>query len=230
MRNGVVLKPVFLVVSIACSLPGLAAPPYTIEQTPQVQLVPAATWFDSMLATRTMLREDEAAGKRPKPAVSFHSDVVHGRQPARAISVPIRGVEEVYLYVTGAPDVEYGAGDWIAPTAIDAAGNETLLCSGKSLQIQQAFHTVDCSLRSRVDPPLRIADQLYDHGINLQAPGKIRVKLPKGTVRPTRFQRHSPPRTNSAVRHRPLPVPPPSGPLPGGRSRGIAGADDEWRS
>jgi hypothetical protein len=160
-----------------------AAPPYEIEQTPALRCVEKTTWFDSMLASRAALQADEAAGTSPTPNVSFHSDVVRGRHPARDISVPIDSVEEVYLYVTGAPDVEYGAGDWIAPRAIDANCQETLLCSGKYLEIQQGFHTVDCSLRSRVDPPLRIADQLFEHGINLQAPGKIRVKLPKGTVR-----------------------------------------------
>ena len=161
----------------------LAAPPYEIEQTPKLRYVAKATWFDSMLASRAALQADEAAGTRPAPKVAFQSDVVRGRQPAQDVSVPIDGVSEIYLYVTGAPDVEYGAGDWIAPRAIDAAGKETLLCSGKFLSIQQGFHTVDCSLRSRVDPPLLIADEMFEHGINLQAPGKIRVTLPKGTMR-----------------------------------------------
>ncbi len=160
-----------------------AAPPYTIKQTPPLCYVQKTTWFDSMLASRAALQADEAAGRRPVPRVSFHSEVVRGREPARAISVPLHGVKEIYFYITGAPDVVYGAGDWIAPRAIGADGRETLLCAGKFLSIQQGFHTVDCSLRSRVDPPLRVADQSYQHGINLQAPGKIRVKLPAGAER-----------------------------------------------
>ncbi len=160
-----------------------AAPPYVIKQTPKLRYVAKATWFDSMLASRAALQADEAAGTRPRPNVAFHSDVVRGRQSTLAISVPIDDTREIYLYVTGGPDVEYGAGDWIAPRAVDAAGQETLICNGKFLNIQQGFHTVDCSLRSRVDPPLRIADQEFEHGINLQAPGKIRVKIPQNTVR-----------------------------------------------
>ena len=160
-----------------------AAPPYEIEQTPPLGYVEKATWFDSMLASRTALQREEAAGTRPVPRVSYHSDVVRGRQPARAMTVPIHGVEEIYLYVTGAPAVEYGAGDWIAPRAIAADGAATLLSAAKFLKIEQGFHTVNCSLRSRVDPPLSIADEEFEHGINLQAPGKIRVKLPKGVVR-----------------------------------------------
>ena len=160
-----------------------AAPPYEIKQTPSLRYVEKATWFDLMLASRAALQADESAGIRPAPKVSFHGEVVRGRQPAGAVSVEIHGVEVIYLYVTGAPDVEYGAGDWIAPRAIAADGKQTLLCAGKYLNIEQGFHTVDCSLRSRVDPPLRIADEEFEHGVNLQAPGKIRVSVPKGTVR-----------------------------------------------
>ena len=160
----------------------MATPPYTIKQTPSLRYIEKETWFDSMLASRAALRNDEAAGERLQPKVSFHSDscVVASRCEA---SVGVAGVEEIYLYVTGAPDVEYGAADWIAPRAIDAKGNETLLCSEKFIDLQRGFHTVDCSLRSRVDPPLRVADREYAHGINIQAPGKIRIKLPTGTVR-----------------------------------------------
>lgn len=160
-----------------------AAPLYEIAQTPEPCYVAKETWFDSMLASRAALQADEAAGRRPAPKVAFHSDVVRGREAARGVSLPIEGAGEIYLYVTGAPDVEYGAGDWIAPRAIDGNGKETLLCSAKFLDIQQGFHTVDCSLRSRVDPPLLIADESFEHGINLQAPGKIRVVIPKGSVR-----------------------------------------------
>lgn len=162
---------------------GTAQPPYEIQQTPPLRYVQKGTWFDSMLASRAALQADEDAGRRPLPRVSFHSDVIRGRQPAQAVSVRLEGVREIYLYVTGAPDVVYGAGDWIAPRAVDADGGETLLCSSKYLNIQQGFHTVDCSLRSRVDPPLRVADRTCAHGINVQAPGKIRVRLPAGTQR-----------------------------------------------
>ena len=178
LRSWIVLAAWLLAAALAT-----ATPPYVIEQTPPLVYVEESNWFDSMLASRTALQAEEAVGDRSKPKVSFHSGVVRGRQPAEEISVAIDGREEIYLYVTGAPDVEYGAGDWIAPAAIDAKGKQTLLCSGKFLQIEQGFHTVDCSLRSRVDPPLMIAGESFDHGINLQAPGKLRVKLPKGTVR-----------------------------------------------
>lgn len=174
----------FVVVAwLASAQHSSAAPPYQIEQTPKLCYVEKATWFDSMLASLAALQAEEAAGKRPPPKVAFHSDVVYGRQPAQDVTVPIDSVREIYLYVTGAPNVEYGAGDWIAPKAIGADGKETLLCSGKFLEIQQGFHTVDCSLRSRVDPPLIVADESFEHGINLQAPGKIRVKIPQDTVR-----------------------------------------------
>ncbi len=160
-----------------------AAPPYQIKQTPPLRYVQQSTWFDSMLASQAALQEDEQAGLRPQGRVAFHSEVVRGREPARVISVPLHGVDEIYLYVTGAPDVEYGAADWIAPRVVDQHGNETLLCSDKFIDLQEGFHTVDCSLRSRVDPPLRVADEQFPHGINIQAPGKIRIRLPAGAVR-----------------------------------------------
>jgi hypothetical protein len=182
-RCRVSLPLISLLIWLVTAAAALAASGYEIKQTPTLRYAPKATWFDSLLASRAALQADESAGTRSAPQVAFHSDVVRGRQPAQDISVPTHGVTEIYLYVTGAPDVEYGAGDWIAPTAIDGGGKQTLLCAGKYLQIQQGFHTVDCSLRSRVDPPLSIGDERFEHGINLQAPGKIRVQLPSGTVR-----------------------------------------------
>jgi hypothetical protein len=135
-----------------------ADPQREVRPSSQLCCVAEANWFDTMLASREALQAEEASGKRPLPRVAFHSEVIRGRQPAQSVSVTTNGVREMFLYVTGAPDVEYGAGDWIAPRAVDATGEATLLCEAKYLDIQQGFHTVDCSLRSRVDPPLMIAD------------------------------------------------------------------------
>ena len=63
---------------------GPAASLDEITQTPPLRYVQKATWFDSMLASRAALQADEVAGARPAPKVSFHSDVVRGRQPAQS--------------------------------------------------------------------------------------------------------------------------------------------------
>ncbi len=82
----------------------------------------APAWLDSMLDARERLMAEEAAGDRPTPKVAFHSEIVRGMDPARAISVPTRGVEDLYLYVTGGPEVVYGAGDWADPVFVDRRG------------------------------------------------------------------------------------------------------------
>ena len=97
--------------------------------------------------------------------------------------MPIDGVQEIYLYVTGAPDVEYGAGRLDRSASHRCQGQRDVAVQREVPGDSAGFHTVDCSLRSRVDPPLRVADEMFEHGINLQAPGKIRVTLPQGTVR-----------------------------------------------
>ena len=47
----------------------MAAPPYTIKQTPGLRYVEKATWFDSMLASRAALQERRSAGRRPAESV-----------------------------------------------------------------------------------------------------------------------------------------------------------------
>ena len=98
-----------------------AAPPYAVEQTAMVgdDQRTGPTWLDWMLDARERLMAEEAAGDRPTPKVVFHSEIVRGMDPARAISVPTYGVEDLYLYVTGAPEVVYGAGDWADPVFVD---------------------------------------------------------------------------------------------------------------
>ncbi len=141
------------------------------------------TWFESMLASRAALQEDEAAGTRPMPRVSFHSDVVRGREPARGDFGAGRWRRRDLSLRDGCTGRRVRRGGLDRSASDRRRGKSQLLCSGKFIDLQQGFHTVDCSLRSRVDPPLRIADKEYAHGINIQAPGKIRIKLPKGTVR-----------------------------------------------
>src|SRR5512137_1128570 len=67
-----------------------------------------ATWQESLIAS--LERIDSLGLKDGFPA--FESGVMRGGDPARQVSVLVKGASELYLLVTGCPDVKWGIGDW----------------------------------------------------------------------------------------------------------------------
>ncbi len=135
------------------------------------------TWQQTLLASReAMARASRAADGVPamKP---FRSQIVRGGEPARRISVHIAGQKELYLMVTGAPEVVYGAATWADAKLVAPDGRETLVCHMKSLEILDGQHDIDCNLKSGVSGPLRIAGRQFAHGLHVYASSKVRIVL-----------------------------------------------------
>ena len=107
------------------------------------------------------------------------SPVMRGGDPAVFLSIPLAGVDEVYLHVTGAPEVIYGAATWADVKLVAEDGSETRVCHLPNLQILQGRNDIDCNLESGVSGPLRIAGRPFEHGIHVYAPTTIRLTLPR---------------------------------------------------
>ncbi len=134
-----------------------------------------ATWLETMLAARESMARQELAAL----GAGFHtfrSDVIRGGESARPISVPVAGQDEVYLYVTGEPDVIWGAATWAEARLIAADGRETRL-GQKEIEVLEGRFDIDCNLKSGVSGPLVIAGRRFDRGVHVYAPSKIRVPL-----------------------------------------------------
>jgi hypothetical protein len=67
-----------------------------------------ATWQETMLASlETITRAGLKDGFAP-----FESETLRGGEPAQIVTVPLAGAQELYLFVTGCPDVKWGVADW----------------------------------------------------------------------------------------------------------------------
>lgn len=136
-----------------------------------------ATWHETMIVAREALVEQERSQTDHVRLQTFTSEVVNGGKPAIRISVPVAGVDELFLYVTGAPEVIYGAATWADVKLIDADGKETRVCHMKSFKVLDGRHDIDRNLKAGVSGPLHIAGRRFDHGIHVYAPSKIRIGL-----------------------------------------------------
>ena len=135
------------------------------------------TWQASMRASRNVLVALESSAAKADEFQPYLSEVVQGGQPAQTVRVPVGGLKELYLIVTGVPDVTWGAADWADAKLLDADGKETLACHLPSLKVLEGRHSIDCNLDSGVSGPLRIAGRQFDHGIHVYADSKLRIDL-----------------------------------------------------
>jgi hypothetical protein len=84
-----------------------------------------ADWQQTLFAARLALAAEELKQGMTVPYPTFISQVVRGGEAAREIRLSVSGVQELYLYVTGAPDVVGGAANWADAKLIDKDGRST---------------------------------------------------------------------------------------------------------
>ena len=158
-----------LLVIVLLNNPATAAdPPYYLRKP---------TWDETFLASREALVKLERARGAEPSVKTYTSRIVRGGDPARFISVPMAGAEEIFLYVSGAPEVIYGAATWADARLIDAEGKQTPASRKKPLEVLEGRYDIDCNLHAGVSGPLKIAGRTFDHGIHVYAPSKIRIPL-----------------------------------------------------
>ena len=111
--------------------------------------VQRTTWHQTLIEARQTLAALEQKQGIPQRYPTFVSPVVRGGEPAQEIRLPVAGVQELYLYVVGAPDVIGGAADWADARLIDKEGRATWLSETGSLEpIEGRFeHRFDARVR-----------------------------------------------------------------------------------
>ena len=165
-------------VTLLAALALLALPSGSIADAPSHYLR-KPDWHDTLLESREALIRAERTDGGRQATVTYTSQIARGGEAARRVSVPISGARELFLYVSGAPEVVYGAATWADARLIDAEGKESLVCHLKSTSVLEGRHDVDRNLKAGVSGPLRIAGRRFEHGIHVYAPSKIRLRLDK---------------------------------------------------
>ena len=87
------------------------------------------------------------------------------------------GVQELHLYVTGAPDVIGGAANWADAKLVDKDERSTWLGETRSLDVIEGRFSIDSTLESGVSGPIKIAGRQFEHGLHVYAYSKLRVAL-----------------------------------------------------
>jgi formylglycine-generating enzyme required for sulfatase activity len=137
------------------------------------------TWFESMLASHEALLEAEASGERPGPKVCVSKPIRGGADHPLLINVPTEGVDTLYLYVFGDPEIVHGALTWGDPQIKTSDGRTIRVCDNDNHSVHYGRFDLDRNMKAGVSGPLYIAGEHFEHGIQIYAPGKIEVPLPE---------------------------------------------------
>ena len=103
-----------------------------------------ATWQQTMLASLEALTQQGLADG----FATFESDTVRGGQPAQRVSVNVAGAAEMYLFVTGIPNVKWAVADWADAVLVGKEGGSTPLSELKNLAALHGRLEKDLTLRS----------------------------------------------------------------------------------
>ncbi|MCY2994188.1 MAG: NPCBM/NEW2 domain-containing protein, partial [Planctomycetota bacterium] len=143
-----------------------ADPPYYVKQP---------TWQDTLFAARTALASQPSA--RANQFRPYTSPVLHGGEAAVKIEVPVAGVQDLYLLVTGVPHVVGGAATWADALLVAADGKTVIASRGSGREVLKGRCAFDVNLKSGVSGPLKIAGQVFEHGLHVYADSQVRIPL-----------------------------------------------------
>ncbi len=132
-----------------------------------------SNWHESLLASLEALGTSGAEdGFAP-----FESETLRGSDAARPISVPLGGAKELYLVVTGVPDVKWAVADWADARLVRPDGSTESLTRATNLTVLLGRWEKDLTLKSGLYQKLRLNGRTFDRGLNVQADSIIRVPL-----------------------------------------------------
>lgn len=142
-----------------------ADPSYYVRQS---------TWQLTRLASEAAL----ARQKLEPGFVAYESDTRRGGAPPKVIRVNVVGARDLYLFVTGCPDIKWGVADWAAAKLVTQDGQDVPLSRIKaSIQILQGRHEFDLTLRSGLYQKMKLGGRTFDQGLHVQAYSAVRVPL-----------------------------------------------------
>jgi len=132
-----------------------------------------ATWQETMLASADAITR--AVPEDGFPA--FESETVRGGEPARQISINVAGANELWLFVTGCPDVKWGVADWAEARLIRKDGTSESLTAAKNFKAVLGRHETNLTLRSGLYQKMRIGGRQFERGLHVQANSAVVAPL-----------------------------------------------------
>ena len=112
----------------------------------------------------------------------FESDTLRGGDPARSIRVPLQGAKELFLIVTGVPDVRWAVADWADARIIRNDGSAAWVAKSAGATALLGRMETDITLKSGLYQKLRLHGRTFEHGLNVQADSIIRVPLQQASA------------------------------------------------
>ena len=132
-----------------------------------------SSWHESLLASlEAVSRSGAEDGFAP-----FESETMRGGDAARQISVPLAGAKELYLFVTGVPDVKWAVADWADARLLRNDGSAESLTQATNFTVLLGRCEKDLTLKSGLYQKMRLNGRTFDRGLNVQADSVIRVPL-----------------------------------------------------
>jgi formylglycine-generating enzyme required for sulfatase activity len=164
------LLPFFLLI---CSLPvaGVASQPG--QATDPAYYRKQSTWQETIVHSVAALKK-EALQDDFAP---FESGIFRGGEPPQHLSLPIHGAKQLYLFVTGCPDVKWGVADWADAWLISKTGQAVALSSLKGLKPLLGRYERDLTLRAGLYQKMRMGEREFDTGIHVQANSVLFIPL-----------------------------------------------------
>ena len=103
--------------------------------------------------------------------------MIRGGEPTVKIEVPVAGVQDLYLLVTGVPHVVGGAATWADAVLVAADGKRVIASRTSGREVLKGRLALDVNLKSGVSGPLKIAGQVFQHGLHVYADSQVRIPL-----------------------------------------------------
>ena len=108
---------------------------------------------------------------------SFESATMRGGDPAQSIRIPLRGATELYLFVTGVPDVRWAVADWADARIVRDDGSAEWVSQCARVNVLLGRCEKDITLKSGLYQKLKLNGRTFEHGLNVQADSIIHVPL-----------------------------------------------------
>ena len=146
-------------------------------QTPDFY-IRKSSWHASLLASL------EALAVRGLEDVfeSFESATMCGGDHAQSVRIPLKGATELYLFVTGVPDVRWGVADWADARIVREDGSAEWVSQSARANVLLGRCEKDITLKSGLYQKLKLFGRTFEHGLNVQADSIIHVPLAGGSA------------------------------------------------
>jgi formylglycine-generating enzyme required for sulfatase activity len=131
------------------------------------------TWHDTLLASAAAVAQSELRdGFEP-----FESDTRRGGEPPQRVIVNVTGAAELFLFVTGVPEVKWGVADWAEARLIRKDGSVVWLSEMPELRPLFGRLEKDLTLKSGLYQKMRLNGREFARGLCVQANSGVRVPL-----------------------------------------------------